>query len=86
MEGEGLMQTQARVLEIIRAAGRTFLKLELLSGDVRANEILGSPSAEVQVLGIAFSPPDEWNRGVRLVNIRVVKGDAPTAGVILVGR
>lgn len=80
------MRTEARVLEVIPTTGRMFLKLELLSGEVVANEALRSSSAEVQVRGVAFSPPAEWHRGVRLISVELVRGDMPAAGTILVGQ
>ena len=78
------MYARVRVLEVICAAGRVMLKLEMLQGGLRAGVRLSSESGhEIEVLGVAFSPAETWQEGIRLASVSLRVGDLPQAGAIL---
>lgn len=78
---------EAHVLEVYRKAGRFLLKLRLVSGDVRSGDILLSPAGgEVKIVGVAFSPPEAWQQGVRLVSAIITTGAEPVVGTTLTGK
>jgi hypothetical protein len=78
------MHARVRVLEVFCAAGRVILKLEMLQGDLRAGIQLSSTSGhKIEVVGVAFSPADAWQAGIRLVSVFLLSGECPEAGVLL---
>jgi hypothetical protein len=80
------MQSKSRVLEVFRPADRVIVKLQLLEGDLAAGCRLASALGhQMDVLGVAFSPPDSWQKGIRLVSVAVLSGADPEPGVILEG-
>jgi hypothetical protein len=78
------MLARVRVLEVFCAAGRVMLKLEMLQGELRAGIQLSSTSGhKIEVVGVAFSPADAWQAGIRLASVSVLSGECPEAGVML---
>lgn len=78
------MHARVHVLEVFRVAGRVMLKLEMLQGELRVGIQLSSTSGhKIEVVGVAFSPADAWQAGIRLASVSVLSGECPEAGVIL---
>jgi len=80
------MQKEARVIEVFHVASRLVLKIELVSGELSVGDCLRSTLGnEIEVVGVAFPPPDAWHAGLRLATVRLVRGDEPKVGEMFAG-
>ena len=62
-----MTSARVRVLEVIQASGRVFMKLQLLSGTLIDSKVFYSQTsgASFRVLGVGFLEPEIWASGIR---------------------
>lgn len=78
------MRIKARILEVFRPGDRIVLKVQLLEGELQAGTRLSSRSGhQLEVLGVAFSPPDAWHAGIRLASVVLSSAKSPEPGLLL---